>query len=66
MRKDHLNYTEKTGDSLMGNVIIRDIEENDLTILKSFIVEAWGDGWNLKHLDRGTDFFQSLLNVYQF
>ena len=50
----------------MGNVIIRDIEENDLTILKSFIVEAWGDGWNLKHLDRGTDFFQSLLNVYQF
>jgi len=48
----------------MNNAIIRDIEENDLPILKSFIVEAWGDGWNLKRFNQNTDFFQALLDVY--
>ena len=48
----------------MYNIKIRDIEEKDLPALKSFIVEAWGDGWNLKRFEQDTDFFQSLLDVY--
>jgi len=48
----------------MSNVIIRDIWESDLDILKSFIFEAWGDGWNLKRFNQNTDFFQALLDVY--
>jgi len=48
----------------MTSVILREIEEIDLPIIKSLIVEAWGDGWNLKHLNQDSDFFQSLLEVY--
>ena len=48
----------------MTDVFIRDIEEKDLPILKSFIVEAWGDGWNLKRFNQNSDFFQSLLDIY--
>jgi len=48
----------------MNNIIIRDIEEKDLLILKSFIVEAWGNGWNLQRFNQSTDFFQALLDVY--
>ena len=48
----------------MDNVVIREIEETDLPILKSFIVEAWGEGWNLRRFNQDTDFFQSLLEIY--
>jgi len=52
------------GDILMNDVIIRDIEEKDLPALKSLIVEAWGDGWNLRRFNQNSDFFQALLDVY--
>jgi len=48
----------------MSDVIFRDIEEKDLPELKSLIVEAWGEGWNLGRFDQNTDFFQALLEVY--
>ena len=48
----------------MSDVITRDIEEKDLPVLKSLIVEAWGEGWNLGRFDQNTDFFQALLEVY--
>jgi len=48
----------------MKSVSFRDIEERDLPALKSLIVEAWGDGWNLTNFDQTTDFFQALLETY--
>lgn len=48
----------------MQNTSFRDIEENDLPILKSLIVEAWGEGWNLGSFDQTTDSFQALLETY--
>jgi len=48
----------------MNDVITRNIEEKDMAALKSLIVEAWGDGWNLNAYDHDTEFFQSLLEVY--
>jgi len=50
---------------LMKDVIIRDFEEKDLSVLKSLIVEAFGEGWNLKRFDQSEDYFQALLEVYQ-
>ena len=49
----------------MNDVIIRDIEERDLPALKSLIVEAFGEGWNLERFDQSKDFFQALLEIYQ-
>ena len=48
----------------MNDIMMRDITEEDLPVLKSLIVEAWGEGWNLRRFDQDTDFFQSLLEVY--
>jgi len=48
----------------MTDVIIRNIEENDLPAIKSFIVEAWGEGWNLGSFDQNSDMFQALLETY--
>ena len=48
----------------MDNIIIRNIRETDLPILKSLIVEAWGEGWNLRRFNQDTDFYQSLLEIY--
>ena len=50
---------------LMNDVTIRDLEEKDLPILKSLIVEAFGEGWNLGRFDQSEDYFQALLEVYQ-
>jgi len=52
-------------DTLMSDIIIREIEERDFPILKSLIVEAFGEGWNLGRFDQSEDFFQALLEVYQ-
>ena len=49
----------------MNDVMIRDFEEKDLSILKSLIVEAFGEGWNLRRFDQSEDYFQALLEVYQ-
>ena len=49
----------------MSDIIIREIEERDFPILKSLIVEAFGEGWNLGRFDQSEDFFQALLEVYQ-
>ena len=49
----------------MNDVIIREVEERDLPVLKSLIVEAFGEGWNLGRFDQSEDFFQALLEVYQ-
>ena len=48
----------------MNEVIIRDIEEKDIPTLKSLIVEAFGEGWNLGRFDQSKDFFDALLDVY--
>ena len=48
----------------MNSLVIRDIEENDLHVLKSLIVEAWGEGWNFNRFDQHTDLFQALLEAY--
>ena len=48
----------------MNDLIIRDIKENDLYVIKSFIVEAWGEGWNFSSFDQDTDMFQALLETY--
>ena len=48
----------------MKGLITRDIEENDLPVLKTFIEDAWGDGWNFNRFDKHTDLFQALLEVY--
>jgi len=48
----------------MNDIIIRDLEEKDLPVIKSLIVEAWGEGWNFRRYDQNTDFFQALLEVY--
>jgi len=50
---------------LMNDVIIRDFEEKDLSALKVLIVEAFGEGWNLRRFDQSEDYFQALLEVYQ-
>lgn len=63
-RKDYLSMMSNEINQNCSGVFTRDIEEKDLTILKSFIVEAWGIGWNLKRFNQNTDFFQSLLDVY--
>jgi len=49
----------------MNDVIVRDIEEKDLPALKSLIIEAFGEGWNLGRFDQSKDYFQALLEVYQ-
>jgi len=49
----------------MNNIIIRDMEEKDLSPLKALIVEAFGEGWNFGRYDQSKDFFQALLEVYQ-
>jgi len=48
----------------MQNIIFRDINEHDLPALKALIVEAWGEGWNLKRFDQASDLFQALLELY--
>ena len=48
----------------MNDIIIRDIEEKDMSTLKALIVEAFGEGWNLGRFDQSKDFFQALLEVY--
>ena len=48
----------------MSDVLIRDIEEKDLPALKTLIVEAFGDGWNLRRFDQESDVFGALLDVY--
>jgi len=52
------------GEHFMKDVNFRNIEEKDLPVLISLIVEVWGDGWNLRRFDQDTDFFQSLLEIY--
>jgi len=52
------------GYVLMNGVTIRDLKESDLPALKSFVVEAWGNGWNFSRFDQQTDLFQALLEVY--
>jgi len=48
----------------VSDIIIRDIGQGDLPALKSLIVEAFGQGWNLARFDQNTDFFEALLEVY--
>ena len=48
----------------MSDVITREIEEKDLSALKSLIVEAFGEGWNLGRFNHGDVSFQALLEVY--
>jgi len=48
----------------MDKLVIREVEETDLPALKSLIVEAFGEGWNLKRFAHKEDFFQTLLDVY--
>ena len=48
----------------MKDIMIREIEEKDLSVLKSFIVEAFGDGWNLGRFDQDSDCFEPLLDTY--
>ena len=48
----------------MNNIMIREIEERDLPTLKSLIVEAFGDGWNLGRFNRDSDLFEPLLDTY--
>ena len=49
----------------MGDVMIREIEEKDLSVLQLLIVEAFGAGWNLGRFEQGADYFRALLEVYQ-
>jgi len=49
----------------MNNITTRDFEEEDLPILKSLIIEAFGEGWNLGRFDQSEDYFHALLEVYQ-
>ncbi|MCL2531385.1 MAG: GNAT family N-acetyltransferase [Oscillospiraceae bacterium] len=49
----------------MNNVIIRELEEKDLPALKSLIVEAFGEGWNLARFDQSEEYFHALLDLYQ-
>jgi len=49
----------------MADVMIRDMEEQDLPVFRSLIVEAFGEGWNFGRFDQNEDFFQALLEVYQ-
>jgi len=48
----------------MNDLTVRDMEEKDLPVLKSLIVEAWGEGWNLGRFDQDSDVFQALLEIY--
>ena len=48
----------------MKDVTFRDIGQEDLPVLKSLIVEAFGKGWNLGRFDQNKDFFAALLDVY--
>ena len=48
----------------MKEIIIRDIKEKDMPLLKSLIIEAFGDGWNLGQHDQRQDYFQALMEVY--
>jgi len=48
----------------MSDIVIREIEEKDLSALKSLIVEAFGEGWNLGRFNQNNDSFQALLEVY--
>jgi len=48
----------------MNNVIIRDIEEKDLSALKSLIAEAFGKGWNLERFAQSDDLVQALIGTY--
>ncbi|MCL2568590.1 MAG: GNAT family N-acetyltransferase [Oscillospiraceae bacterium] len=48
----------------MSDVLIRDIDEQDLPALKALIVEAFGDGWNLRRFDQESAVFGALLDVY--
>jgi len=48
----------------MDNIYIRNFEETDLSALKSLILEAFGEGWNLGYFDQTEDFFQTLLAIY--
>lgn len=49
----------------MNDVIIRDFEKKDLPALKSLIIEAFGEGWNLGQFDQSESYFEALLEVYQ-
>ena len=49
---------------MMNNIIVRDIKEEDLPALKSLMVEAFGDGWNLGRYDNTAGYFDALLEVY--
>ena len=46
----------------MNDIIIRDLEEKDLPVIKSLIVEAWGEGWNFRRYDQNIDFLRVLTN----
>ena len=48
----------------MKDIMIREIEEKDLPTIKSLIVEAFGDGWNLGRYNQDSDYFEPLLDTY--
>lgn len=48
----------------MKNISFRDIEERDLPAIKSLIVEAFGEGWNLGSFDQDSQLFDALLETY--
>jgi len=48
----------------MDGVIIREIEEKDLSVLKSLMVEAFGEGWNLGRFEQNEAVYQALLEMY--
>jgi len=48
----------------MSDIIVRDIEENDLPVLKALIAEAFGEGWNLGRFAENKGFLSSLLSIY--
>jgi len=46
------------------NIIIREITENDISVIKPLIIEAFGEGWNLGRYNHDTDFFNAVMEVY--
>jgi len=48
----------------MSSAIIREIEAKDLPELKSLMVEAFGEGWNLGRFEQNEAVYQALLELY--
>ncbi|MCL2370546.1 MAG: GNAT family N-acetyltransferase [Firmicutes bacterium] len=49
---------------MVKNVIIREIMQSDIHVIKSLIIDAFGDGWNLRRYNQDSSFFQAAMEVY--